>query len=190
MEIAVEQIHVQSNPRTDFGNIDELRGSIREKGIIEPLVVKEVKGGKYELIAGERRLRAAMAAGLDKVPVAVRQGDEADIEEVKLIENIHRKDFNPIEEGLGFLAYMDKTGASIWELDTFSSYNAMLILMLFTSYEAHLDLPLYLSFDSRYDTRRNPGLHFTSLRCFEYGYNDWDFTGGCWMHVPCTSVRE
>jgi ParB/RepB/Spo0J family partition protein len=104
---------VHSNPRTDFGNIDELGASIREKGIIEPLVVKKLDEENYELVAGERRLRAAKAVGLENVPVAVRAGDETEIEEVKLIENIHRKDFNPIEEGKAFQKYLDSTKVSV-----------------------------------------------------------------------------
>lgn len=113
MEIAVDRINVNSNPRTDFGNIDELAASVGEKGIIEPLVVKKVDDENYELIAGERRLRAAKAVGLEKVPVSIREGDSADIEEVKLIENIHRKDFNPVEEGKAFQKYMKAAKASV-----------------------------------------------------------------------------
>ena len=85
MEIAIDKISVNSNPRTDFGNIDELAASVREKGIIEPLVVKKLDDKSYELVAGERRLRAAKAVGLKKVPVSIREGDSADIEEIKLM---------------------------------------------------------------------------------------------------------
>jgi len=113
VEIAIERINVHSNPRSDFGNIDELAASVREKGIIEPLVVKKLDDESYELIAGERRLRAAKAVGLESVPVSIREGDDTDIEEVKLIENIHRKDFNPIEEGKAFSSYIVSTKASI-----------------------------------------------------------------------------
>ncbi len=113
MDVAVEKIQVKCNPRTDFGDIDELAASVREKGIIEPLVVKTLSDGSYELIAGERRLRAAKAAGLADVPVTVRDISDDDIEEVKLIENIHRKDFNSLEEAKAFKAYLDKTGSSI-----------------------------------------------------------------------------
>jgi ParB family chromosome partitioning protein len=116
MEIELEYIAVKSNPRTDFGPIDELAASIKEKGIIEPLVVKKTGDNAYELVAGERRLRAAKAVGLENVPVSVREGDDTDIEEVKLIENIHRKDFNPIEEAIAFQNYIDTTKASIQTL--------------------------------------------------------------------------
>lgn len=116
MEIALESIAVKSNPRTDFGQIDELAASVREKGIIEPLVVKKLDDNTYELVAGERRLRAAKAVGLQTVPVSIREGDDTDIEEVKLIENIHRKDFNPIEEAAAFNGYIVATKASIQTL--------------------------------------------------------------------------
>jgi len=113
MEIAIQNIVVKSNPRTDFGNIDELTASVREKGIIEPLVVKKLDEHSYELIAGERRLRAAKALELETVPVSLYEGDDTDIEEVKLIENMHRKDLNPAEEAKAFQQYIDATKASI-----------------------------------------------------------------------------
>ena len=112
VEIGVENIVVKSNPRTDFGDIDELAASIKEKGVIEPVVVKETDG-KYELVSGERRVRAAKAAGLKEVPATVYKGDDNDVEEVKLIENIQRKDLNPVEEGEAFQAYLSNTKASI-----------------------------------------------------------------------------
>jgi len=77
------------------------------------LVVKKVDDSRYELIAGERRLRAAKALELETVPVSFYDGDETDIEEVKLIENMHRKDLNPIEEAKAFQQYIDVTKAGI-----------------------------------------------------------------------------
>jgi ParB/RepB/Spo0J family partition protein len=113
MEIGIESISVRSNPRSDFGDIDELTASVREKGVIEPLVVKDLGGGKFELVAGERRLRASKAAGLEKVPVNVYSGSDSDIEEVKLIENIQRKDLNPVEEAEAFQRFISETKASV-----------------------------------------------------------------------------
>ena len=69
MEIEIENIVVKSNPRTDFGDLDELTASIREKGVLEPLLVRPIDETKVELVAGERRFRAAKAAGLQKVPI-------------------------------------------------------------------------------------------------------------------------
>lgn len=116
MEIEIENIIVKSNPRTDFGDLDELTASIKEKGILEPLLVRPIDNNKVELVAGERRLRAAKAAGLERVPVAQYSGVDIDIEEVKLIENMHRKDLNPVEEAKAFRQYLDTTKSSIENL--------------------------------------------------------------------------
>lgn len=105
MELEINKILLGENPRKDFGDIDELSASIKERGVLEPLLVNE----KNELIAGERRLRASVKAGLTKVPVIVKDLDSEAIAEVKLIENIQRKDLNLIEEGLAFKKYMKDT---------------------------------------------------------------------------------
>jgi ParB family chromosome partitioning protein len=86
-------------PRTEFNQekIKELSDSIKEKGVIQPLLVKEVENG-YQLIAGERRLRAATLAGLKKVPVIVKKVSEEEQLEYSLIENMQRENLNPIEE--------------------------------------------------------------------------------------------
>jgi len=91
-------------PRKLFSKdaLDELANSISEKGIIQPLVVRPIGGGKYELIAGERRYRAAKQIGLGKVPVVVKETDESETLEIALIENIQRQDLNPIEEALAY----------------------------------------------------------------------------------------
>lgn len=97
-----KDIKVVSNPRTDFGNLEELKQSILAHGIIEPLVINK----KNELIAGERRLRAAIELEMDAVPVVIMEFDKASIPAVKLIENIHRKDLTPFEEAHAFKQYM------------------------------------------------------------------------------------
>jgi ParB family chromosome partitioning protein len=90
-------------PRSIFReeNLDELMGSIREHGIIQPLIVR-VRGGQMELIAGERRWRAAKKVGLAEAPVIVREADDRDVLELALIENLQREDLNPIEEAKAF----------------------------------------------------------------------------------------
>jgi len=90
-------------PRKDFLNheLEELVNSVREKGIITPLLVSKAEEG-YRLIAGERRWRAAQKAGLKRVPVVVRDVTPIESLELALIENIHRKDLNPIEEALAY----------------------------------------------------------------------------------------
>ncbi len=91
-------------PRKHFaqGQLDELMESIREHGIIQPLIVRKVNGN-YELIAGERRWRASKELGLDAVPVRIREATDHEVLEMALIENIQRKDLDPIEEARGYV---------------------------------------------------------------------------------------
>ncbi|HEV8544147.1 MAG TPA: ParB/RepB/Spo0J family partition protein [Verrucomicrobiae bacterium] len=90
-------------PRKDFGAdaLQELAASIREQGVLQPLVVRAINGS-YELIAGERRWRAAQLAGLTELPVLVREADDRKVLELALIENLQRENLNPIEEALGY----------------------------------------------------------------------------------------
>jgi ParB family chromosome partitioning protein len=98
-------------PRTRFDDetIDSLAASIREVGILQPIVVRRV-AGRYELIAGERRLRAARKAGLATIPAVVRDSDDADTLREAIIENIHREDLGPIELAEAFRALLDDLG--------------------------------------------------------------------------------
>ena len=112
-----EIVYVQSGqikpnpfqPREDFDqqSIEELAQSIKEKGVIQPLLVRR-KGDSYELIAGERRLRAANSLGLKEIPIIVRDVSDQDSLELALIENIQREDLNPIEEAHAYQHLMDK----------------------------------------------------------------------------------
>ena len=97
------------NPRRLFtdAELDELANSIRERGIIQPIVVRALQGDNFEIIAGERRWRAAQRAGLHDVPVAVVEANDAQSLEYAIIENVQRADLNPIEEASGYLALMD-----------------------------------------------------------------------------------
>src|SRR5205814_10442831 len=90
-------------PRKDFGAdaLSELVESIRQHGIIQPLIVRAIDG-RHELIAGERRWRAAQEAGLNEVPVIIRSASDRDVLELSLIENLQRADLNPIEEAQGY----------------------------------------------------------------------------------------
>jgi ParB family chromosome partitioning protein len=100
----------QNQPRKLFDKsaIDELAASIEEKGIIQPLIVRKLGGGKYELIAGERRFRAAQQVKLEKIPVVVKDIDDNEVLEVALIENIQREDLNPVEEALAYRELIGK----------------------------------------------------------------------------------
>ncbi len=105
-------------PRTKFDDetIAALAASIREVGILQPIVVRRAGDGRYELIAGERRLRAAKAAGLATVPIVLRESDDADLLREALIENIHREDLNPIEQAEAFKALLGELGLKQEEL--------------------------------------------------------------------------
>jgi len=105
-------------PRTRFDDeaIASLAASIREVGILQPLVVRRAGDGRYELIAGERRLRAAKAAGLATVPIVLRDSQDADLLREALIENIHREDLNPIEQAEAFRQLLEELGLKQDEL--------------------------------------------------------------------------
>jgi ParB family chromosome partitioning protein len=96
-------------PRQNFSDSEliELADSIKEKGVIQPILVSRIKDG-FQLIAGERRWRAAQKAGLDKIPVLIRDVTPAETLELALIENIQRKDLNPIEESSAYQELMEK----------------------------------------------------------------------------------
>ncbi len=96
----------RANPRRDFDTdlLDELASSIKEKGVMQPLLVRPSgpDTNSYELIAGERRWRAAQRAGLNEVPVIIREVDDREALELAIIENVQRADLNPLEEALGY----------------------------------------------------------------------------------------
>jgi len=96
-------------PRQHFADdsIDELTESIRGNGILQPLLVRRVGGG-FELIAGERRLRAAQGLGMEQVPVMVREASDREMLEMALIENLQREDLNPLEEGRAYRRLVDE----------------------------------------------------------------------------------
>ena len=98
-------------PRQKFSphELEEMVASVREKGILAPLLVSKTEAG-YQLIAGERRWRAAQKAGLRRVPVVVREATPSESLELALIENIHRKDLNPIEEAVAYGKLLEETG--------------------------------------------------------------------------------
>ena len=107
----------KAQPRKTFAGdkLDELAASIREKGIIQPLVVRKM-ADHYEVIAGERRWRAAQRAGLREVPVVIQDVSEDTALEMALIENIQREDLNAVEEAEAYQALLDKFGLSQEEL--------------------------------------------------------------------------
>src|ERR1700751_1763945 len=104
------------NPRRIFSNaeLDELVASLRERGIIQPIVARPVRGANdsYEIIAGERRWRAAQRAGLHEVPVVIIEATDAEALQIAIIENVQRADLNALEEADGYRALMEEFGNS------------------------------------------------------------------------------
>jgi ParB family chromosome partitioning protein len=95
-------------PRHTVGDLSELKTSIQSKGILEPILVRPTSSGKYQIISGERRFRAAIEAGLTEVPCIEFDVDENEVLEIALIENLHRKDLTPFEEAEGFQSLIDR----------------------------------------------------------------------------------
>ena len=110
--VAIERIRPNPNqPRTNFesNSLDDLVASIKEKGVLQPLIVRTV-GNNFEIVAGERRWRAAQKAQIHKLPVIIRNFTDAEVLEVAIIENIQRADLNPIEEAASFRQLMERFG--------------------------------------------------------------------------------
>lgn len=110
-EVEIEQIAPNPDqPRTNFKKteLEELSNSIKKEGLIQPILVREVEDGDYQIIAGERRWQAAKLAGLKKVPIQVKNVDDDKALELALIENIQRSDLNPIEEAYGYRRLMER----------------------------------------------------------------------------------
>ena len=102
----------REQPRKIFSEeaLNELADSIREHGVLQPLLVRPLPGGSYQLVAGERRWRASRMAGLQEVPVVIREMDEEQAMEIALIENLQREDLNAIEEATGYKQLMERYG--------------------------------------------------------------------------------
>jgi len=100
----------KNNPRREFkpSDLEDLANSISEHGIVQPILVRPMGENNYELIAGERRWRAAQKAGLYEVPIVIRDVDDRQALELAIIENVQRADLNPVEEALGYQQLMDE----------------------------------------------------------------------------------
>lgn len=106
----------QPRKRFDEKKLEELASSIREKGVLEPLLVRPLADGRFELIAGERRLKAARLAGLEEVPTVVRSYEGRESLEVALIENLQREDLNPVDEARAYQQLADEFGRTHSEI--------------------------------------------------------------------------
>ena len=112
-EIELSKIAVNPNqPRREFDPValQELADSIAEIGIIQPITLRKLNDNSYQIIAGERRYRASIQAGLKTIPAYIRTADDENVMEMALIENIQREDLNPVEEAMGYGALIEKFG--------------------------------------------------------------------------------
>ena len=108
--IPIEQIDPNPNqPRQVMGDLSELIASVQENGIIEPIVVRQ-RGSRFQIVAGERRYQAAVRAGIEELPVVIRDVDDVGILEIALVENLQRKDLTPFEESEALQALCQKAG--------------------------------------------------------------------------------
>jgi ParB family chromosome partitioning protein len=112
---------VQRNPQQprkhfDESELTELANSIRTHGVLQPILVRPIAEGRYEIVAGERRWRAAQRAGLHSIPAVVRELNEVEVLEIAIVENVQRTDLNPIEEAQGFQALIDRFGRTQEEI--------------------------------------------------------------------------
>ncbi len=108
--LKITELEVNKNqPRKDFDDkaLQELAESIKEHGVLQPILVRPLIGGGYQIVAGERRYRASRMAGLTEVPVTIRELTEEDTMKIALIENLQRENLNPVEEALGYKNLMD-----------------------------------------------------------------------------------
>jgi ParB family chromosome partitioning protein len=108
--VPIDQIEPNPNqPRQVMGDLSELMASIAEKGIIEPLILRQ-QGDRFQIIAGERRYQAAVQVGLKDLPAVIREADEAELMEIALVENLQRKDLTPFEEAEAMHSLAQKCG--------------------------------------------------------------------------------
>ena len=117
--LPLSQIDPKSDqPRKYFDKeaLEELAASIAENGLLQPIIVREHLGGRYQIIAGERRFRASKIAGLTEISVIVMDKDDRKAAEIALIENVQREDLNPVEEAMAFRALMEEYGLTQEEL--------------------------------------------------------------------------
>ncbi|PLW95886.1 MAG: chromosome partitioning protein ParB [Marinilabiliales bacterium] len=139
-EIAISKIEVNPfQPRTDFDQMElrELADSIKVQGVIQPVTVRKLGFDKYQLIAGERRLRASQMAGLDQIPAFIRVANDEQMLELALIENIHRKDLNAIEVAISYKRLIEECNLTQEKLSSRLGRNRSTI----TNYLRLLKLP-------------------------------------------------
>ncbi len=119
VELKITEIEPNANQPRNYFDAEKLAAlseSIKEYGVLQPIVVKQLETGFYKIIAGERRWRAARMAGMKKIPVIIKEYDNKETMEIALIENLQRENLNPIEEAMGFRELMNDFGLTQEEL--------------------------------------------------------------------------
>lgn len=114
----IEPNHDQPRREFDEDALNQLADSIKQHGLIQPILVRPLLGGGYQIVAGERRYRASQLAGVTEVPVMIRELTERETMEIALIENLQRENLNPIEEALGYRSLMDEYNMSQEDVST------------------------------------------------------------------------
>jgi ParB family transcriptional regulator, chromosome partitioning protein len=110
-QIPIDEIVTNPDqPRRSVGDLTELKASIESKGVLEPILVRPLEDGRFRIIAGERRFRAAMEAGLAEVPCIELDVPDNEMMEIALIENLHRRDLHPFEEAMGYASLAERHG--------------------------------------------------------------------------------
>lgn len=130
-EIAIDAIRPNPNqPRREFDEaaLAELSNSIRVNGVLQPIMVRPLPDGRYELVAGERRWRASQRAGLNTIPATVREMSDAESLEIALVENLQRQDLGPLERAEGYQRYLDQFGGTPEQLAVRLSENRTTIV--------------------------------------------------------------
>lgn len=113
---AIEPLPGQPRRRFDEDALEELAASIAQRGVIQPVIVRPLAGGRYQLVAGERRWRAAQKAKVHEIPAIVRELDETEVMALALIENIQREDLNPVEEARAYQGLSERQGMTQAEI--------------------------------------------------------------------------
>lgn len=109
--VPIEEIETNPDqPRRSVGDLEELKKSIEARGVLEPILVRPMDSGRFRIIAGERRFRAALEAGLAEVPCIEMEVPDNEVLEIALIENLHRRDLHPFEEASGYASLSEKHG--------------------------------------------------------------------------------
>ncbi len=108
----------KAQPRRDFDEkaLEALTDSIKQHGVLQPILVRPLPAGGYQIVAGERRFRAARLAGLDEMPVYIKELTDSETAQLALVENLQREDLNPMEEAMGYRSLMEDTGATQEEI--------------------------------------------------------------------------